>query len=153
MRPVPRPVRPAGWVVRPGVPAINGFLGLTFGTGLSVSLNILNSGGYAVDGYADNTVYLRNVTELSVNWPDAALYYSPSGRLESSSFYYSTPYNDMTRYNLVYSRLTSIYGTPVSTGSMGATWFGTSGFITLSYAATSSPTGGLRYLTTLSYGE
>lgn len=153
MRPIPRPVRPAGWVVRPGIPAINGFLGLSFGAGLSVSLNLLNTNGYAVDGYADNTVYLRNVTELSMLWPDAALYYTPAGNLEASSFYYSTPYNDMSRYNSVYSRLTSIYGIPVNTGATGATWFGSTGYISLSYSASNTATGGLRYYTTLSYGQ
>ena len=153
MRPIPRPVRPAGWIIRPGIPAINGFLGLSFGTGLSVSLNFLNTNGYAVDGYADNTVYLRNVTDLSMLWPDAALYYNNAGLLTASSFYYSTPYNDLSRYNAAYTRLTSIYGTPISTGSTGATWFSSSGYISLTYAASTSPTGGFRYYTTLSYGQ
>ncbi len=153
MRPIPRPVRPAGWVVRPGIPAINGFLGLSFGTGLSVSLNFLNTNGYSVDGYADNTVYLRNVTELSMLWPDAALYYTAGGLLSSSSFYYSTPYNDLSRYNAAYTRLTSIYGAPVSMGTGGATWFGSSGYISLSYSSSVSPIGGMRYYTTLSYGQ
>ncbi|MBD5202825.1 MAG: hypothetical protein HDS56_06335 [Barnesiella sp.] len=153
MRPLPRPVRPAGWVMRPGIPAINGFLGLTFGTGISVSLNLLNTNGYSVDGYADDIVYLRNVTELSLLWPDVALYYNSAGLLTGSSFYYSTPYNDLSRYNNVYNRLISVYGSPVTTGSAGATWFSSSGYISLSYGASTSSTGALRYYTTLSYGQ
>ena len=39
----------------------------------------------------------------------------------SSQFVYSTPYNDMARYNTVYSRLVNLYGLPVSYNNAGTT--------------------------------
>ncbi|MDE6371134.1 MAG: hypothetical protein K2K92_06565, partial [Duncaniella sp.] len=85
-------------------------------------------------------------------WTDGALYYGQNG-LDTSSFYYSTPGYDMSRYNGVYGALVNQYGAPVSVdragGMLTSTWFGgNNGFITLSFGAGQAG----RYLTTLTVG-
>lgn len=154
-RPSVRPLPPPGWRPRPGLPVIRGILGLTFGTALQLSIDYLLNAGYYIDGYANDVVYLRDVNALNYMWPDGALYYGNAG-LDGSAFYYSTAGYDLTRYNNVYRTLCSQFGMPVNvnnnSGIMSATWFGgNNGYITLSYG-TSTMTGGLRYLTTLSFG-
>ncbi len=154
-RPHYRPTPPPRWRPARGIPAIRGILGITFGTGISISLDYLYNSGYIVDGYANDVVYLRNVNQLNYIWTDAALYYGNRG-LDASSFYYATPYYDMTRYNAVYNNLVALYGTPVAVntaGQLGATWFGgNQGYITLSFGASNVAGGALRYLTTLTFG-
>ena len=154
-RPHYRPLPPPGWHPRRGIPVIHGILGLTFGTAINLSLDYLFNSGYHVDGYTNDIVYLRNVNALNYIWTDAALYYGTGG-LDASSFYYSTPRYDLARYNSVYNSLVATYGVPVSinntVNSMGATWFGgNNGYITLSFG-TNNLNGGLRYLTTLTFG-
>ena len=151
MRPSYRPVPPPAW--RPGhrVPVIGGILGLTFGTAINVSLDYLFNNGFTVDGYVNDVVYLRNVPVLNYIWTDGALYYGANG-LDVTSFYYSTPGYDMTRYNNVYRGLVTSYGAPVSATRQGgivtSTWFGgNNGYITLSFGASNG-----RYLTTLTMG-
>lgn len=157
MRPIPRPMPPTGWRPRPGMPALGGFLGLTFGTSLNISVNYLMSNGFTIDGYADNTVYLRDPRVMNFVWDDGALFYSPAGVLTGSAFYYSTPFYDMNRYNAMFNVLTAIYGLPVSNGTSGgvlsATWFGTGGYITLSYNSMASAAGPVRFFTTLTFGN
>jgi len=154
-RPHYRPTPPPRWRPARGIPAIRGILGITFGTGISISLDYLYNSGFIVDGYANDVVYLRNVNQLNYIWTDAALYYGNRG-LDASSFYYATPYYDMTRYNAVYNNLVALYGTPVAintAGQLGATWFGgNQGYITLSFGASNVAGGALRYLTTLTFG-
>lgn len=154
-RPHYRPTPPPRWRPARGIPAIRGILGITFGTGISISLDYLYNSGFIVDGYANDVVYLRNVNQLNYIWTDAALYYGNRG-LDASSFYYATPYYDMTRYNAVYNNLVALYGTPVAintAGQLGATWFGgNQGYITLSFGANNVAGGALRYLTTLTFG-
>ncbi|MCM1522220.1 MAG: hypothetical protein NC039_06165 [Muribaculaceae bacterium] len=152
MRPHYRPVPPPSWRPGRGIPVIRGILGLTFGTAIGVSLDYLYSNGYTVDGYTNDVVYLRNVPALNLIWTDGALYYGPSG-LDVSTFYYSTPTRDVTRYNRCYNSLVATYGVPVSVNNTGATvtttWFGgNNGYITLSFGA--ADTG--RFLTTLTFG-
>lgn len=151
-RPVHRPVPPPAWRPRPGIPIIRGILGLTFGAAFNVSLDYLYNSGYTVDGYGNNIVYLRNVPMLNYIWTDGALYYG-NGGLDASSFYYSTPGYDLSRYNSVYSSLVNTYGVPVSVnnaaGAMSATWFGgNNGYVTLSFGAGQAG----RFLTTLTFG-
>lgn len=154
-RPHYRPTPPPRWRPARGIPAIHGILGLTFGTAINLSLDFLYNSGYVVDGYSNDVVYLRNVNQLNYIWTDAALYYGSNG-LDASSFYYATPYYDMTRYNAVYNNLVALYGQPVSinsAGQLGATWFGgNQGYITLSFGANNVSGGALRYLTTLTFG-
>lgn len=151
-RPHYRPTPPPAWRPRKGLPVIHGILGLAFGTAINLSLDYLFGNGFTVDGYGNDVVYLRNVAALNYMWTDAALYYGASG-LDASSFYYSTPGYDMSRYNNCYRALTATYGVPVSVNNTAAgvtaTWFGGNrGYITLQFG---SGTGG-RFLTTLSYG-
>lgn len=151
-RPHYRPVPPPAWRPRRGIPVIGGVLGLTFGIAFNASLDYLYNSGYVVDGYGNNIVYLRNVPAMNYVWTDAALYYG-NGGLDASSFYYSTPGYDMSRYNSVYTHLVNVYGIPVSTvtngGIMTSTWFGGNrGYITLSFGAGDAG----RFLTTLTLG-
>lgn len=150
-----RPMPPRGWRPAGRVPLIRGILGLTFGTAINLSLDYLFNAGYTVDGYTNDMVYLRNVSALNYVWTDAALYYGNTG-LDASSFYYSTPAYDLSRYNNVYNSLVTTYGVPVSinntVNSMSATWFGgNNGYITLSFGANNIGPN-LRYLTTLTFG-
>ncbi len=153
MRPHYRPVPPPAWRPRAGIPVIRGILGLTFGVAFNASLDYLYNSGYSVDGYGNNIVYLRNVPVFNYMWTDGALYYG-NGGLDASSFYYSTPVYDMSRYNSVYATLVNSYGMPVAVnnarGMMTSTWFGgNNGYITLTFGAGD----GGRFLTTLTLGR
>ncbi|WP_297061519.1 hypothetical protein [uncultured Duncaniella sp.] len=151
-RPHYRPVPPPAWRPRRGIPVVRGILGLSFGVAIGTSLDYLYNSGYSVDGYANDIVYLRNVPAMNYVWTDAALYYGSNG-LDASSFYYSTPVYDMSRYNSVYTSLVGTYGVPVSVNNTGgmltSTWFGgNKGYITLSFGAGNAG----RFLTTLTLG-
>lgn len=155
IRPIHRPMPPVGWRPAGRLPIIRGILGLTFGTTINLSLDYLFNNGYTVDGYTNDIVYLRNISALNHIWTDAALYYGNNG-FDSSSFYYSSPDYNLTRYNNVYNSLVASYGMPVSVSnsihSMSATWFGgNNGYITLSFGE-NTINNHLRYLTTLTFG-
>lgn len=149
------PVPPHHWRPRPHAPNIAAILGVTFGTALNISLNYLVNNGYYIDGYANNTVYLRDINQFNYYWPDATLYYG-NGGLARSEFLYSTSYPDMMRYNSLYNSFMMTYGNPVSvsTGpSLSATWFAPNrGYITLNYGPQYSMGGQMRYFTTLTIG-
>ena len=149
------PVPPQHWRPRPHAPNIATILGVTFGTALNISLNYLVNNGYAVDGYANNTVYLRDINQFNYYWPDATLYYS-NGGLARSEFLYSTSYPDMMRYNSLFNSFMMTYGNPVNVSNgaaMSATWFAPNrGYITLNYGPQYSLGGQLRYFTTLTIG-
>lgn len=158
MRPFHRPVPPPAWRPVGRYPVLSTILGVTLGTALNISINALVNSGYTVSGYGDNMVFLTNVPQLNFTWPDATLYYAPNGGLMSSQFVYSTPYNDMGRYNSAFSRLVNLYGQPVSYdrsgGEITASWFGNNGqFVTLSFAPRYTASGALGYFTTLSFGN
>lgn len=114
--------------------------------------------GYAVAGYSNDAIFLNNVNQLNLFWPNATMYYT-GGALVGSEFVYSTPYYDMQRYNDAYYRLTNAYGMPVSTGNLAgggicATWWGYNGqYVSLSFSPMNSIGGPLRYYTTLSFGN
>lgn len=136
---------------------LQSILGFTYGTALAASLNALNRIGCQIDGYANNSVYLRNVSALNYMWPDATLYYN-NGYLTASSFSYSTSRYDLTRYNSVFAHLSNMYGAPVSMTngreSMSATWWGYDNqYITLSIQRQKSIGGHLRYYTSLLMGN
>lgn len=153
-RPTPPPPawRPTAW--RP----INTILGLTLGSLLNASIDILVNSGYNVAGYDNTTVYLNNVRMLNMAWPDANLYYGDGG-LYGSEFVYSTPNYTLGRYNKVYDNLVYVYGQPyriekLNGGGRLATWWGNDGqYITLSFGGGMSNGGSLRYYTTLSFGR
>ena len=152
-RPIPRPVPPHGYHHCHTAPVIHTILGITFGTLYNVSLDYLYNKGYEIDGYADNTVYLRNVPEMGYTWPDATIYYDSYGRLASSQFIYSTSFSALGRYDRVYHTLSMTYGSPVSSIWNGlhreTIWYGgdARGYVSLEYDYS-----GGRYYTILSYG-
>lgn len=152
-RPSPRPVPPHGYHPCHTAPVIHTILGITFGTLYNASLDYLYSKGYEIDGYADNTVYLRNVPEMGYTWPDATIYYDSYGRLASSQFIYSTSFSALGRYDRLYHTLSMTYGSPVSASWNGAhretIWYGgdARGYVSLEYDYS-----GGRYYTILSYG-
>ena len=132
-------------------------MGLTLGAVFSNAINSLINSGYNVVGYVDNEVYLTNVSYCNVSWPNATMYYD-KGYLYGSLFSSSTYSYDMSRYNYVYSYLTSRYGSPVSSqnisgGGVSCTWWGSGDtYLTLSYFP-EYVNGNLRYFTTLSTGR
>ena len=150
-----RPVPPPTIVYHSRCPVITTILGIQLGTAFNVSLNYLYRNGYIVDGYGNDMIYLRNATQLSLNWPDAILHYGPNG-LIGSEFSYSTSYYDMSRFNIVYSTFVTQYGSPISYSSSGdlvtATWWGHNGYVQLQFNRSYSHNGQLRYYTTLSLG-
>lgn len=131
-------------------------LGITFGSAFDISLAYLLNNGYNVYSYGNNIVYLNNVNQLNMLWPDASLYYGSRG-LDRGEFIYSTSYYDTMRYNDAYARLVAAYGAPVSTSypsnGMQTCWFGNDGrFVTLQFLPTYGADGIMRYYTTLSFG-
>lgn len=156
-RPLHHPVPPPSWHPRGRYPVLSTVLGISFGSAIGFTVNTLIAEGYNVAGYGNDMVYLTNVPQLNLNWPDATLYYN-SGGLTASQFVYSTSYSDMSRYNLAYNRLVNLYGMPVdytnTAGQLSATWFGRNGqFVSLSFAPQYSAAGALGYYTTLSFGN
>lgn len=157
VRPFRRPLPPPSWHPVGRYPRLSTILGVTFGTTISLSINALVNSGYNVSGYGNDMVYLTNVPQLNLIWPDATLYYSGGG-LAASQFVYATPYSDMGRYNSAYGRLVNLYGAPVefdnSGGSISASWFGNNGqFVSLTFAPQYTSGGALNYYTTLSFGN
>lgn len=151
-----RPVPPGSWrpVYRHAI--VPDILGMTFGLTINSALDYLYNGGYCVDGYGRQEVYLRNVNEAGYYWDDATLYFGSNG-LVRSQFYESSAGYGTSRFYGVYNRLTSQYGAPVSQSNNGnaitATWFGYQGdYITLQYTLMNSSTG-YRYFTILTYGN
>lgn len=132
-------------------------LGVAFGTAINLAINQLINSGYNVSGYNSNTIYLTDVNQAGYFWPDATFYYNGGGCLDRSQFYYTSPYNDCSRYGALYNVFTARYGYPVnvinSPANMSATWFAPDrGYITLQFgpgAAMSLPG---RFVTTLTVG-
>lgn len=147
-----RPVPPPRWHYTAGVgPVFSTILGVAIGATIASSLNSLAANGYTVSNYGSDVVYLSNVPQMNLIWPDAAMYYN-NGLLCGSQFTYPTSYYDMSRYNTLYNRFVQLYGAPVSTGNSGgivsATWFGGDNrFVTIEFNGSYG-----NYYTTLSYG-
>lgn len=147
-----RPIIPQGYRPRPGAPIINGILGLAFGTAFNATLNYLYAQGYAVDGYTNGNIYLRNVNNMGYGWEDAVLGYT-AGALATAQFINGTGANNPTRYYQIYNNLCALYGAPISwNGGMQASWFDPTGasYITLSFAP-QYYNGFPQYYTTLTY--
>lgn len=159
-RPMPfrAPVPPPGFRPAPGAALFGPILGVAVGTAINASLNYLLGNGYAVTGYTTDAIYINNVSQLNMLWPNATLYYSAGGMLRGSEFVYSTPYFDQTRYNTAYGYLTGAYGMPASTmplqgGGVRVNWFGYAGqYVSLQYQPGTAYDGSYRYFTTLSFG-
>ncbi|MCM1349107.1 MAG: hypothetical protein NC338_06795 [Firmicutes bacterium] len=156
MRPWSRPVPPPNWRPVYSGSLLGNILGLTFGVALGTALDNLYSGGYAIDGYMNNEVYLTGVNQFNYYWPDATLYFGNGGGLVRSQFFNPTRGYDVTRYYDLYANLCAIYGNPAMQNSSGtnlsATWFGGGGdYITLQYSPMAS--GGYNYFTILTIGR
>lgn len=159
-RPIPfrPPVPPPGFRPAPGAHLFGSILGVTIGTAIGVTLDYLTGHGYNVTGYTTDAVYINNVSQLNLLWPNATLYYGAGGILRGSEFVYSTPYFDQARYNMAYGYLTGAYGAPVSTmplqgGGVRVNWFGYNGqYVSLQFQPATAYDGSYRYYTTLSYG-
>lgn len=149
-----RPTPPGHWRPTYGNHLLGNILGVTFGTILGNALDHLYHYGYNVDGYMNNEIYLTGVTQFNLYWPDATMYFSPSG-LTRTQFYYPTSYYDTGRFYTIYDMLCRQYGMPAMqklSGNMSATWFGAYGdFITLELNNISS--GNYRYFTILTIGR
>ena len=149
-----RPVIPVGYHPWHRAPVIRGILGLTFGTAYYASLDYLYDRGYEIDGYYDGIVYLRNVIEMRVTWPDVMLNYGSLNALNSAEFHYSTSFDDLGRFNFVHRELCNRYGSPMSyeesRSGIQAVWYGgnATGYVTLEYFYQNG-----RYYTTLSYSH
>ena len=153
-----RPAPPVHWRPAPGWRPFRSVLGINFGTTIGLSLNFLINNGISIASYGTNDIYVSNVPMLGLNWPDAELFYNDMGGLCGSRFIYSTGYYDLNRYNMAYASLVNGYGAPISiqntASGMEATWWGTDGqFIRLAFTADYAIGGGLRYFTTLSFGN
>lgn len=147
------PVRPYGWTPRYGVPLIDGVLGLTFGTLYDAALNYLYDMNYAIDGWANDLVYLRDVPVMRFTWPDAMIRFDNYRRMNYVQLVYSSPYYDRSRLRSLYSDLCVTYGSPVSFRDDALTqvsWYGGDGrgYVTLRYDNVNG-----RYYTTLSFGR
>lgn len=159
-RPMPYrpPMPPPGFRPAPGVSLFGSILGVTIGTAIGVTMDYLIGHGYDVTGYTNDAVYVNNVSQLNMLWPNATLYYGAGGVLQGSEFVYSTPYFDQGRYNMAYSSLIRSYGAPVSTiplqgGGIRVNWFGYNGqYVSLQYQQAIAYDGSYRYFTTLSFG-
>lgn len=159
-RPMPfrPPVPPPGFRPAPGAHLFGSILGVTIGSAIGVTLDYLLGHGYNVTGYTTDAVYINNVSQLNLLWPNATLYYGTGGVLRGSEFVYSTPYFDQARYNMAYGYLTGAYGAPVSTmplqgGGVRVNWFGYNGqYVSLQFQPATAYDGSYRYYTTLSYG-
>ncbi len=156
--PFHRPVPPPSWRPVGRYPVLSTILGISFGTAIGLSINALVADGYTVSGYGDNMVYLTNVPQLSMIWPDATLYYGADGGLMSSQFVYTTPYRDLNRFNIAYNRLVNLYGSPAdystAAGNISATWFGRNGqFVSLTFTPQYTGSGAPGFCTALSFGN
>lgn len=152
----PRPPRPV--YISYAVPSIGTILGLTFGSFIDAGINTLFNTGYNVLGYANNAVYLGNVSQLGLLWPEATVYYT-DGLMSNTQFQYWTQAPDVARFNNVYAQLAATYGAPVSSntynGVTTVSWWGgnNTGYITLQYGPGNSASGLANYYTTLTYSD
>ena len=151
-----RPVPPAHYHPCPTAPIISSIFGLPFGVSINVSLGTLRNGGYYIDGYGSDVVYLRNVSQMGVYWDDAVANYDNRG-VSTITLYDSTYGYNTTRYNSLYNDICMQYGLPAYNtygGETTAIWYDRYGnnYISLSYKYMSAFGGGYRYYTILSYG-
>ncbi|MDE6084789.1 MAG: hypothetical protein K2G40_00095, partial [Muribaculaceae bacterium] len=145
------------YVYGPKGPSFGSILGMVIGTAFNASLNYLYNNGYNVAGCAADAIYLNNVNQMNMMWPDAVLRYA-NGVLASSQYIYSTDWNNPNRYWSLYNAFNSQYGNPASVynqgGTMTASWFGPGGrFVTINYQPGSNSFGVPCFYTTLTFGN
>lgn len=152
--PPPRPRHFYGYS-RP-VPTIGTVLGLTFGSLIDYGINSLLNAGWTVTSAIDNAIYLTNVPQFGVVWPEATVFYGPAGGMNGVRFQYGAYSPTDYRFRTAYVQLCDMYGDPISynyeNGYPVATWWGDSGYITLRYGPGVSQNGSRMYYTDLIYG-
>lgn len=157
MRP-PRPMPPAHY--RPYCGPVRMSLGeailaFTLGTAFNASLDYFFDNGYSVGGFANDVIYLNNVSMCNFIWPETSLFYN-NGYLATQQYCYASPYNDRARFNIIYRDMCRAYGNPYMRNlpsGLSATWMADGGnYITLEYQPTYSPSGVLNFFTTLTFG-
>ena len=156
-RPLPPPPSRVQYVAPIGAPTISGILGLTFGTLINYGVNSLLNAGYNVAGTWDNSIYLNNVTQFGLIWPQATVYYGNNGmngaRFQITSFAANT-----ASFNAAYNAICAAYGMPVSStnynGTMTRVWWGgnNTGYITLQFGPGYNEIGQSVFYTDLIYG-
>lgn len=152
-----RPTPPPRYVYGPKGPSFGSILGMVIGTAFNASLNYLYSNGYNVSGCGSDAIYLNNVNQMNMMWPDAILRYA-NGLLASSQYIYSTNWNNPNRYWSLYNAFNAQYGYPASVhnngGTLSASWFGPGGrFVTINYQNGYNSFGAPCYYTTLTFGN
>lgn len=152
-----RPTPPPRYVYGPHAPSFGSILGMVLGTAFNASLNYLYSNGYNVAGCAADAIYLNNVHQMNMAWPNAILRYA-GGLLASSQYIYSTDWNDASRYWSLFNAFNRQYGYPASVnnsgGTLSASWFGPGGrFVSLNYQRGYNNYGAPCFYTTLTYGN
>lgn len=156
-RPYYRPTPPPAYNPHYYISPLQNIIGVAIGTALDASINYLLSQNYTIDGYADDYLYLRDVTAFNCYWPDVMLCYS-NGLLASSQFSYSTSYYDASRYNSVYNNFYGLYGAPaivqtITNGKRVSWWGYDNNYVTLEYQAIYNSSSGTRYYTTVIVGR
>lgn len=152
-RPVPRPPHYHGPTVNVGT-----ILGVALGTLWDATFNYFATQSIPVYGYADDQIYLNNVSQFGITWPEATMYYS-GGRLTSSQFTYSSAWNNTAWYDTTRNSLVRRFGQPyIVTSTPGhlpvLTWYGRDGsYITLEHVLVATTSGDMRYFTTLTVGN
>lgn len=153
----PKPIkRPSNYTANSNVATLSNVLGLAFYSSISTSLNYFYNNNYYIDGYNDNAVYLRNVSELGYEWDDVQVNYTSSS-MTSVQFIASTSTANESRFNAVYNKLCNKYGDPVSlnysSSEASAAWYGRgyNNYVTLDYYKDYSNDGQFRYYTVLTY--
>jgi len=146
----PRPPRYTYAVV--GVPTLGTLLGLTFGSFIDAGINSLYTSGYNVAGYYNNVIYVNNVTQLGMLWPEVTINYT-DGLLTNGQFTYYSSVPGMGRFEAAYTQLYALYGLPVAHTANTVTWWAgdNTGYITLHYTYGNSLAGVPGYYTTLTY--
>lgn len=156
-RPLPPPP-PRYNYVRIGAPSISAVLGLTFGSLFDYGINTLYNTGYNIVSAIDNAIYLSNVSQFGILWPEATVYYN-NGIMTGARFQYGSYSPTDYRWRTAYSQLCSLYGNPVemvyNNGCPTATWWGgnNTGYITLTYGPGVNQAGSRMYYTDLIYGN
>ena len=152
------PMPPRVTYVSYGVPTIGTILGLTFGSFIDAGINVLFNSGYNVLGYANNAVYLGNVSHFGYIWPETTVYYT-DGLMSNTQFQSWSQTPDQWRFNNLYRQLVNTYGAPVQAntynGITTASWWAgnNTGYITLQYGPGLGNNGLTNYYTTLTYGD
>lgn len=141
-----------------GAPTISNILGLTFGTLIDFGVRTLLGAGYQIAGTWDNAIYLNNVSQFGLVWPQATIYYGVGG-MNGARFQYSSYSPSTYNFNAAYNALCAAYGFPVAAndlnGTMTRTWWGgnNTGYITLQYGPGYGQDGRYMYYTDLIYGQ